>query len=90
MHIQGTHCTGKTGKIAKRIPCQGNYREFGNFAKTQGIWFSPVVNSPILKVKDISIFAMKISKFLLKLDKSIGTGKTCGRTGKKTGKTQGT
>ena len=32
---QGTHCTGKTGKMAKEIPCQGN-REFGNFAKTQG------------------------------------------------------
>ena len=35
--LQGTHCTGKTGKMAKEIPCQGKHREFGNFAKTQGI-----------------------------------------------------
>ena len=38
-------------------PCP--VREFGNFAKTQGIWFAPVVNSLILLVKDISIFAAK-------------------------------
>ena len=37
MSHQGTHRTGKTGKMAKRIPCQGKHREFGNFAKTQGI-----------------------------------------------------
>ena len=67
--------------------------EFGNFVKTQGIWFAEVVNSLILKVKSISIFAVKISKFLLKLDKSqiikIGTGKICCWTGEKKGKTQG-
>ena len=48
-------------------------REFGNFAKTQGIWFAQVVNSLILKVKDISIFAgkfLKISNLFLKVDKS--------------------
>ena len=28
--------TGKTGKMAENIPCQGKHREFGNFAKTQG------------------------------------------------------
>ena len=33
--IQGTR-TGKTGKMAKIIPCQGKHREFGNFAKTHG------------------------------------------------------
>ena len=38
-------------------PCP--VREFGNYAKTQGIWFAPVVNSLILLVKDISIFAAK-------------------------------
>ena len=63
--IQGTHCTGKTGKVAKKIPCQGKLGEFGNFAKTQGIWFAEVVNSQILKVKYISIFAAKISNFFL-------------------------
>ena len=36
-YFQGTHCTGKTGKVVKIIPCQGKHREFGNFAKTQGI-----------------------------------------------------
>ena len=35
--------------------------EFGNFNKTHGIWFAQVLNSLILIVKDISIFAVKIS-----------------------------
>ena len=62
---QGIHCTGKTGKMAKKNPCQGKHREFGNFAKTQRILFAQVVNSLILKVKlkDIVIFAAKISIF---------------------------
>ena len=34
-----------------------------NFAKTQGILFAQVVNSLMLKVKDIAIFASKISIF---------------------------
>ena len=34
---QGTHGTGKTGKMAQKFPCQGKHREFGNFVKTQGI-----------------------------------------------------
>ena len=38
---------------------QGNWK----FAKTQGIRFAQVVNSLILKVKDISIFAAKIPFF---------------------------
>ena len=50
-YIQGTHCTGKTGKMASKIPCQGKHREFGNFAKTQGIWFAQVVKSLILNYK---------------------------------------
>ena len=54
----------KQGKWSKN-PCQGEHREFGNFAKTQGIWF---VHSLILKVKYISIFAAKT--FFFKLDKS--------------------
>ena len=49
--------------MAKKNPCQGKHREFGNFAKTQGIWFAQVVNSLILKVKDTAIFATKISIF---------------------------
>ena len=68
---QGTHGTRKTGKMAKRIPCQGKHREFGNVVKTQGkhrelclntgktqgILLAQVVNVRILKVKDITIVA---------------------------------
>ena len=53
---------GKQGKWPKN-PCQGKHREFGNFAKTQGILFAQVVNSLILKVKDILVFAANISRF---------------------------
>ena len=49
--------------MAKKNPCQGKQREFGNFAKTQGILFAQVVNSLILKVKDTAIFAVKVSIF---------------------------
>ena len=64
-NLQDTHCTGNTGKMAPKNPCQGKHREFGNFAKTQGIWFAQVVNSLILMVKDILIFGTKISGFFL-------------------------
>ena len=40
--------------MAQKNPCQGK----------QGIWFAQVVNSLILKVKFISIFAANISIFL--------------------------
>ena len=53
--------------MAKTNPCQGKHREFGNFAKTQGIWFAQVVNSLILKVKDISKFATIILNFFFSL-----------------------
>ena len=56
--------------MVKKIPGQGKHREFGNFAKTQGICFAQIVNSLILKVKDIFIFAAKIPPFFLKLDMS--------------------
>ena len=55
---------GKQGKWPKKIPVRED-REFGNVAKTQGIWFAEVV-----KVKDIKIFAAKISNLFLKVDKS--------------------
>ena len=70
-YFQGTHCTGKTGEMVKTNPCQGKHREFVHFAKTQGIWFAQVINSLILKVKDISEFAAKISKKILTIDKSV-------------------
>ena len=40
-----------------------------NTGKTQGIWFAQVVNFLILKVKDISNFAAKSPKIMLKLVK---------------------
>ena len=61
--MQGTHCTGKTGKMVKEKSCQGRHREFGNSDITQEIWFAQIVNSLILKVKYISIFAAKIPIF---------------------------
>ena len=54
IQIQGTHCTGKTGKMAPK-----------NVAKTQGIWFAQVVNSLILKENNILIYAVKIPNFFL-------------------------
>ena len=64
---------GKQGKWPKKNPCQGKHREFGNVVKTQGknrefclntgrtqgILLVQVVNTLILKVKDIAIFAAK-------------------------------
>ena len=73
---QGTHGTGKTGKMAKSIPCQGKqgiwnfFQNTGNFVKTQAILLAQV-NALILKVKDIAILAAKKSFFFFqKLDRS--------------------
>ena len=46
--VSGTHSTGKTGKMAK---------------KTQGIWFAQVVNSVILKVKEVRSLISLPSQF---------------------------
>ena len=51
---------GKQGKWPKIISCQVKHREFRNFDKIQGILFAQVVNSLILKVKDISKCATKM------------------------------
>ena len=62
---QGTHGTGKTGKMAQKEIwkcCQYT----GNFVKTHGILLAQVVN--ILKVKNIAIFAAKKIPFFQKLD----------------------
>ena len=48
---------------------QGNWKFWQNTVKTKGIWFAKVVNSLILKVQNISVFAVKISNFLLNFDK---------------------
>ena len=61
--------SGKTQGFGNFAKTQGIwFREtqgFGNFAKTQGIWFAEVVNSMILKVKDVSLFAAKIFNYFL-------------------------
>ena len=78
---QGTHGTGKTGKMATtKIPVRENtgnceilskHREFClNTGKTQGILLAQVVNVLVLKVKDIAIVARKKSMFSQKLDRS--------------------
>ena len=52
-----TNLSWKTQRIQKF--CQ-------NTGKTQGIWFAQVINSLIIKVKDILVFAVNISKLFLK------------------------
>ena len=59
---QGTHCTGK---MEKTFTVREN-REFGNFAKNTG---DLVCSS--CKFPDILIFAVKISQYFFKLDKSV-------------------
>ena len=97
---------GKQGKWQKKSlsgKTQGIWKFCQNTGKTQGIWFAQVVNSLILKVKDTSIVAAKITNFFLKLDKSasqfcicnshksreLAQGKFAVWLGGKTGKTQG-
>ena len=63
----GTGKTGKTGNMAKKKSLsgktQGSWKFCQNTGKTQGILFAQVVNSLILKVWDIAIFAAEISIF---------------------------
>ena len=55
---------GKEGKWPEKNPWQGKHREFGNFAKTQKLLFAHLVNSLILKIQHIPIFA-KLPNFFL-------------------------
>ena len=50
-----------------KIPVTENTGNLEILSKTQGIWFAHVVNSLILKVKDISIFAAKHFLIFFKL-----------------------
>ena len=52
----------KTGKKICVRETQGIRKCCQNTGKTQGIWFAQLVNSLILKVKYITIFAAKIFK----------------------------
>ena len=59
---QGTHCTGKKGKMTKRKSLSGKFcQNTGNF-----VWSS----CKFPDSKDIAIFVAKISIFFLKLDRS--------------------
>ena len=74
MIIQGTHGTGKTGKMATKKnlsgKTQGIWKRCQNTGQTQGILLAQVVNVLIIKVKDIAIVAAKKSLFFQKLDRS--------------------
>ena len=64
----------ENGKWPKRISVRENPGNLEICAKTQGkqgILFAQVVNSPILKVKDISKFASEISKQFWEFDRSV-------------------
>ena len=65
--------------MAQKFPIREN-REFGNFAKTQGILFAQGVNFLILKIQNIAIFAVKFSY------SEIGTEYISNWTGKMQGK----
>ena len=80
-HVQSTHGTGKTGKMAtKKIPVRENTgnleilskhrKNTGNFVKTQGILLAQVVNVLIEKVNDFAIVVAKKLFFFQKLDRS--------------------
>ena len=62
--------TGKTGEMAKRNPLSGKTQGIWKFCQNTGTLFAQVANSLILKVKDMAIFAAKISIFFQKLDGS--------------------
>ena len=75
-------------KNGKKNPRQGKHREFGNFAKTQGILCANTF--PDSKDQDMTLFAAKFLIFSYELNVSakseIVTGKICRRRGGKLGK----
>ena len=64
---QGNRENGQKKSLSGKT--QGIWKFCQNTGKTQGIWFAKVVNSLILKVKDIAIFAVKIFIFSQKLNR---------------------
>ena len=51
--------------MAPKNTCQGKHREFGNFVKTQRIFFTQIVNSLILKLRDEMIYDVKFFNFVV-------------------------
>ena len=91
-HDTGSPLHRENRQNGPKISCQGKHREFGSFVKTQGIQgilFAQVLNSLILNIQHIAIFAGEFSNFfksvslmeLLRISK-IGTGKIFNWTGK--------
>ena len=80
---------GKQRKWSQKNPCQGKHREYGNFAKTQGILFVQVVNSLILRIQDFVIFAVTFLKSVSLMTLSQISEIIKGRISSWTGKTQG-
>ena len=62
---------GKQGKCKKEFPVRENTGNLEILPKHREFGFAQVENSLILKVKDVSIFATKISILGGKLDKSV-------------------
>ena len=94
--MKGPHCTGKAGKMAQKNPCQGNTENLENLPKHRGILCAQVHNSLILKIKILQICSEIFPRELTMSAKSvlqikhppitkIGTGKSCGQTGKRQG-----
>ena len=46
-------------EIGPKNPCHAKNRDFRRFAKMQEVLYAQVVNSLILKIKHIAIFALK-------------------------------
>ena len=61
---------GKQGKWPQKKSLSGKTHGICKFCQTQGFFFAQVVNSLILKAKDIFVFAAKNFQILSKLDKS--------------------
>ena len=64
---QGTYCTAKNKENGQKKSLsgktQGIWKCCQNTGKKQRFWFARVVNSLILKIKDILIFSAKIIHF---------------------------
>ena len=71
--MQGTHCTGKTGKMAKRNPCQektGNLETLSKHRENTGNLVCSTYKFPDSEGKRYYDICRENFQFFLKLDKS--------------------
>ena len=66
--IQGTHYAGKTGKMAKQIPCHGKQRDVSKFCQNTGILVCSSCKFPDSKGKYILILAMNDEDFQISFE----------------------